>query len=218
MNNTVKRRRCDEFSSIIRKHVFAHVFSCLTTSWFVFFAININFLNIKIWFKLWFIFDLVMQCINSFCNFFVMNIKSIVLWKWRVFQMIMSEKKWIWIAFVERRRKADSSRHVESILSRRFIKNDADWSSLIKCAFRRRLNNLWQSLWRLTRYASCKNWMKHYKHCAHWFIYYSSFWYESCTRRRKRNSSINDRRAIECWRKNKFSRFSSSRKANESRC
>jgi hypothetical protein len=40
-----------------------------------------------------FIFDLVMQCINSFCNFFVMNIKSIVFWKWRVFQMTMFEKR-----------------------------------------------------------------------------------------------------------------------------
>jgi hypothetical protein len=182
------------------------------------FTIIINFVNIEIWSELWFIFDLVMQCINSSCNFFVMKIRSIVLWEWRVFQIIMFEKKWIWIAFVERRSKADLSRHVELILSRRFIKNDADWSFLIKRASRRRLNSFWQSLWWLTRYASCKSWMRHYKHCAHWFIYYSSSWYESCIRRQRRNSSISDRRVIECWHKNKFSRFSCLRKADESRC
>ncbi len=58
-----------------------------------FFTIIINFVNIEIWSELWFIFDLVMQCINSSCNFFVMNIKSIVFRKWRVFEMTMFEKR-----------------------------------------------------------------------------------------------------------------------------
>jgi hypothetical protein len=128
------------------------------------------------------------------------------------------KKDWIWIASVERRSKADLSFHVKLILSRLFVKNDADWSSLVKCTSRRRLNNLWQSLWRLAGFASCKNWVRHYKRCAHWFIYYSSSWYESCIRRQRRISSINNRRAIECWHKSKFSRFSCLRKTDESRC
>jgi hypothetical protein len=57
------------------------------------FTIIINFVKIEIWFELWFIFDLVMQYINSFCNFFVMKIKSIVFLKWRVFQMTMFEQR-----------------------------------------------------------------------------------------------------------------------------
>jgi hypothetical protein len=143
-----------------------------------FFTIIINFVNIEIWFELWFIFDFVMQCMNFFCNFFVMNIKSIVLWNDAFLKKLCLKEEWIWIAFVERRLEIDLSRCVEMILSRHFIKNDADWSFLIKCVFRRRSNSLWQSLWRLARCVSCKSWVKHYKHCAHWLIYCSSFWYE----------------------------------------
>ncbi len=58
-----------------------------------FFTISISFVNIETWFELWFIFDFVMQWISLFCSSFVMNIRSIVLWKWRVFQMIVSEKR-----------------------------------------------------------------------------------------------------------------------------
>jgi hypothetical protein len=57
------------------------------------FTIIINFVKIEIWFDFWFIFDLVMQCINSFYNFFVMKIKLIVFLKWRVSQMTMFEKR-----------------------------------------------------------------------------------------------------------------------------
>jgi hypothetical protein len=51
------------------------------------FTIIISFVKIEIWSELWFIFDLVMQCINLSCNFFVIKIRSIVLLEWRVFQM-----------------------------------------------------------------------------------------------------------------------------------
>jgi hypothetical protein len=57
------------------------------------FTIIINFVKIEIWFEFWFILNLVMQCINFFCNFFVMKIKSIVFLKWRVFQMTIFEKR-----------------------------------------------------------------------------------------------------------------------------
>jgi hypothetical protein len=42
-----------------------------------------------------------MQWINLFYSSFVMNTKSIVLWEWRVFHVIMSERSlsWNWICW-----------------------------------------------------------------------------------------------------------------------
>jgi hypothetical protein len=91
------------------------------------------------------------------------------------FKWLCLKKEWVEVAFAKRRRKTDLSHRVELILSHHFIKNDANWNFSIKCAFRHRSNKVWQFLWRLTCCALCKNWVKHYKHCAHWFIFRSSF-------------------------------------------
>jgi hypothetical protein len=62
---TTKRRRRDKISSIVNKFIWLNVLSFAMSSWFVFFfTININLMNIEMWFELWFIFDLVMQWIN----------------------------------------------------------------------------------------------------------------------------------------------------------
>jgi hypothetical protein len=93
LRTTIKRRRRDKISFIVNKFIWIKALSWATSSWFVFFTINISFVNIEMWFEIWFIFDFVMQLISFFCSSFVMNTKSIVLWKWRVFQMIVSEEK-----------------------------------------------------------------------------------------------------------------------------
>jgi hypothetical protein len=90
---TVKRRRRDRISSAVNKFIWTNAFSRATSSWFVLFYDQHQLREYRNVIRVWFIFDLVMQWINFFCNSFVMNTKSIVLWKWRVFQMIVSEKR-----------------------------------------------------------------------------------------------------------------------------
>ncbi len=195
--------------------IFFHARRCRDS---LLFTISINFVDIEMWSELWFISNLIMQWMNFCCSFFVMNIKSIVLWKWRVFQIIMftnkANRNWTcWTTF--------KNWFVASCWINLVASLHSEWCRLKflkKICFSSSFKRFWRSQWSLMNCVTHKNRTTHCKRCARWFIFRLRFWFEWCIHHRKRNQQINDRHVYACWRKSRFSRFRYLHKADESRC
>jgi hypothetical protein len=92
-NATKSRQKLISFSTSI----FFHVLHCRSIFRFI---SSMILIDIDIWFDDWLNFDLIMQCINFFCNFVNMKIKCIMLHELRVFHVIVFDESvksnWAW--------------------------------------------------------------------------------------------------------------------------
>ena len=70
------------FSTFIDFHSFRNIIDVVT-------IFSSNFVNIEIWSNDWLIFDFVLQCSILLISTFDMNIKSMMLWKFLAFQVII---------------------------------------------------------------------------------------------------------------------------------